>query len=133
MSLKSVIIILAWNFSKEIVMKLKKLNIKSTNQYRLYWKKNRRPSNIPSAPQYAYLNNGWIDYPSLFGNINYNKLTYLDYSQAKIVIQKFKIKTSVQWIKFRKTKKRPINIPSNPDTYYKNKGWISWADFLGKE
>ena len=28
MSLKSVIIILAWNFSKEIVMKLKKLNIK---------------------------------------------------------------------------------------------------------
>ena len=44
-----------------------------------------------------------------------------------------KIKTSVQWIKFRKTKKRPINIPSNPDTYYKNKGWISWADFLGKE
>ena len=116
---------------KELKVFLKKLNIKSTNQYRLYWKKNRRPSNIPSAPQSAYLNNGWIDYPSLFGTINYNKLTYLDYSQAKIVIQKFKIKTSVQWIKFRKTKKRPINIPSNPDTYYKNKGWISWADFLG--
>ena len=118
---------------KELKVFLKKLNIKSTSQYRLYWKKNRRPSNIPSAPHSAYLNNGWIDYPSLFGNINYNKLTYLDYSQAKIVIQKFKIKTSVQWIKFRKTKKRPINIPSNPDTYYKKKGWISWADFLGKE
>jgi hypothetical protein len=28
---------------------------------------------------------------------------------------------------------RPSNIPSNPDEFYKNKGWKGWPDFLGKK
>jgi hypothetical protein len=29
--------------------------------------------------------------------------------------------------------RRPHEVPADPYTYYKNKGWKSWADFLGKE
>jgi hypothetical protein len=26
---------------------------------------------------------------------------------------------------------KPLNIPSQPNKTYKDKGWKSWADFLG--
>ena len=36
------------------------------------------------------------------------------------------------WNNFTKSKKRPSNIPANPDTTYK-KDWQGWGDFLGTE
>lgn len=36
------------------------------------------------------------------------------------------------WLEFCKSGKKPINIPSNPEEFYKGKGWISWEDFIGK-
>ena len=42
-----------------------------------------------------------------------------------------KLKNTTDWIKWSKTKERPLNIPSDPSKSYKNKGWKSWADFLG--
>ncbi|MCH7396547.1 hypothetical protein MM236_01045 [Belliella sp. DSM 107340] len=36
------------------------------------------------------------------------------------------------WINYCKSGKKPIHIPSNPEDYYKDKGWISWEDFMGK-
>ena len=57
----------------------------------------------------------------------------LEYSEAKKFIKQFGVKSSVKWRDFVKTEQMPYNIPTNPDREYKNKGWKSWADFLGKE
>ena len=35
--------------------------------------------------------------------------------------------------KFSSSGKKPSDIPSNPQQIYKNKGWISWDNFLGTE
>jgi hypothetical protein len=37
-----------------------------------------------------------------------------------------------EWTEYSKSGERPIDIPSNPQNTYKNKGWQGWADFLGK-
>jgi len=39
----------------------------------------------------------------------------------------------MEWREYCKSGKKPINIPASPDKTYKNKGWISWGDFLGKK
>lgn len=60
------------------------------------------------------------------------KLNNLDFESARAIVRKMKLKSNLEWRNFSKTK-RPKNIPGSPDGIYKNKGWISWADFLGKE
>jgi hypothetical protein len=42
-------------------------------------------------------------------------------------MEKLNIKSSIQFNKWE----RPDFIPSSPSSAYKNKGWISWGDFLG--
>ena len=56
---------------------------------------------------------------------------FLNYFNAKKIIHKEKIKNANPgWRIYQKNKTR-WNIPSQPDVYYKNKGWKSWEDFLG--
>jgi hypothetical protein len=31
------------------------------------------------------------------------------------------------------SKNRPAGIPSRPQLFYKNKGWINWGEFLGSK
>jgi len=35
------------------------------------------------------------------------------------------------WMIFTKSEDFPSNIPVAANSYYKNKGWITWGDFLG--
>jgi hypothetical protein len=39
------------------------------------------------------------------------------------------IKSNSQWRKLKK----PKDIPANPDTIYRHRGWTCWGDFLGSE
>ena len=42
------------------------------------------------------------------------------------------MKSTTQWKVYSKTKSRPKNIPAAPNVTYKNLGWVSWDDWLGK-
>mgnify|MGYP004002554991 FL=1 len=64
-------------------------------------------------------------------------LKYLTYNEAKIFAHKLKLKTSDEWYLYTKKKtdhkiKKPANIPTIPNAYYKNKGWKGWKEFLGE-
>ena len=50
---------------------------------------------------------------------------------AKKIITKLGLKSNMEWREYSKSAKKPNNIPASPDQKYKNKGWVSWADFLG--
>ena len=45
-------------------------------------------------------------------------------------MKKMGLKNLKEWQSWRK-EHRPINIPANPNTLYKNKGWKGYGDFLG--
>lgn len=61
----------------------------------------------------------------------------MGFSEAKsiaiVLAKRYNLKNSNSWKLFCKSGLRPKRMPSTPPRSYKNKGWISWYDFLGKE
>lgn len=108
---------------------VQKLNLKNRNEWIIYCNSNK-PSNIPKRPDEVY--EEWVGLGDWLGTgrIANHKKMFLCYSDAKKIIHKLNINTNKEWREFCKNS-RPKNIPSNPDQYYKNKGWKSWYDFLG--
>ena len=53
------------------------------------------------------------------------------YEEAKTIVSPFKIISANNWREFTKTEGfKTIKISVNPDRTYKDKGWVSWGDFL---
>ena len=112
-----------------------KLGFKKFSEWENYCKSEKKPKYIPSYPGNVYKNKGWISNGDFLGTgyiANQLKI-YLSYNDAILIIHKLKIKNVKEWNKYCKSGKKPINIPATPDRKYKNKGWISWNDFLGKK
>ena len=84
------------------------------------------PKSFPREPNnYFNRRDTWKGWDDFFGNPS-RKKNYLTYNQAKSVVRKNNIMTSRQ---FRTWKKRPLNIPSTPESQYEE--WTSWGDFTG--
>ena len=105
------------------------LLVKSIKQ----WRSSNIPEFIPKHPNIVFSKNGWISWGDFFGTnrIQDNKKSkiYLSYNDAKRWIYDNNIIcTSINWKNIN-----PINIPSRPQRYYKNKGWVNWCDFLSND
>jgi hypothetical protein len=108
------------------------LGLKNEKEWRNWKKHNTVPDNIPPKPEVYYKDSGWCGYSFWLKNeeqISNSKKNFLSFNEAKILAMKFKILTKNDWNKLVKTE---IGLPSNPDKAYKDKGWVNWADFLGK-
>ncbi|AOR26470.1 helicase [Formosa sp. Hel3_A1_48] len=107
------------------------LNIENQEEYWTKHKAGLIPKNIPFSPYNVYKQSGWKSYPDFLG---YESLfrTLLSYEASKKIVQKFKLKSSIDWRSLDKSKLQ-LNIPKRPNSYYKDKGWVSWGDWLGYE
>jgi hypothetical protein len=107
------------------------LNVTSKNE----WCKNIEhiPKFIPYCPREVYLNKGWVSWGDFLGTgrIWDNYVNYTSYVEAKKIIKNLQINSRDEYKKFIKGELIPKTIPSRPERYYKNRGWISWGDFLG--
>jgi hypothetical protein len=114
---------------------VRKLNLKSNKEWRLLIKTNKKPYNIPTAPDAVYAKKGWKSWADWLGNgaIANSKMEFVDFDTARNHARNLKLNSVKEWNLYSKSGKRPSNIPSNPQNPYKNKGWKGWADFLGKE
>ncbi len=56
---------------------------------------------------------------------------YLSFAQARLFTRQLKLKRRKDWLVWREGEKRIRFIPSDPYSEYKDKGWISWPDWLG--
>lgn len=101
-----------------------KLNIRIYDEWLKYCKSGKKPFFIPASPALVYKNKGWIDYRDWFGTKK-----YLSYKEASNYFIKNKIKNSTDWYKICLRKKRPNNIPYEPNEIYKNNGWVDWEHF----
>ncbi len=111
--------------ARELVRKLK---IKSQKEF---WDKHKAgliPKNIPFSPYNIYKNSGWISYPDFLG---YESLfrELLSYEESKKIVKKLELRSSTDWRNLDKSTIQS-NIPKRPNNYYKDKGWVSWADWL---
>lgn len=108
---------------------VKKLNIKNTNEWREWIKKNKH-YNIPYNPDVYYKNNGWLNWKH-FLNKEF-KMDFISYDDAKKIVQNERIKNNTEFKKWIKNNIQ-TKIPKSPEVTYKNKGWKSWSDFLNTD
>ena len=117
--------------AKKIVQEF---NLKSTKEWANFCKSGDKPTNIPNRPSAVYKEKGWNGWGDWLGTktiAHFNK-EYISFKELKILVKTNKINTQLQWNEYYKSLKDKTNIPSNPQRTYKEKGWINWADFLGK-
>lgn len=107
---------------------VKKLNIKTGTAYRkqhLY----KQDPRLPSTPGMKYKNKGWIDFNDFLGIEAPKK--YSSYNEAKQATKRLKIKSQKEYQSHQRYKEDP-RLTSRPSRAYKNKGWVSWEEFLGQ-
>ena len=57
---------------------------------------------------------------------------YRSFKKARAFARNLGLKNQAEWRAFTKSKKLPSDIPANPNNTYKDKGWVSMGDWLGK-
>lgn len=103
------------------------LGLKSKKEWNEYRK--IRPENIPSAPDRAYNDNGWISWGDWLGTGNTHKKEFLPFKEARKFVRGLGLKSKREWLECGKN--RSTGIPLNANIIYKGCGWINWGDFLG--
>ncbi|MBM3611058.1 MAG: hypothetical protein FJX18_06020, partial [Alphaproteobacteria bacterium] len=111
---------------------IRQLGLKNQKEWFKYCKSGEKNKAIPSNPQNIYKSKGWNGWGDFLGTnkISTQDVVFLSYEESKNEIQSLNLKSVSEWRYFSKTN-RPNKIPANPNTYYKNKGWKGWPDFLG--
>ena len=115
-----------WLNYDEIKSLIRNLGIKSQVVYRKI-----NDPRLPSHPERVYNNEwrGWGDFLGT-GNLMNKEKVFLSFNDARKITRELGLKSNKDWRTYSKHK-RPLNIPGNPDSYYKDKGWKGWPDFLG--
>jgi hypothetical protein len=107
------------------------LGLNTQKEWHAWAASKERPENIPANPDKTYGDKGWISYGDWLGTGRVYKKDFLPFEEAREFVQSFGLNSKAEWKVWVSSKERPENIPTNPDITYKNKGWISWGDWLG--
>jgi len=107
-------------------------NIKCHEEWKKFSKTNKKPKDIPVTVDRVYKNKGWKSWGEFFGTgRGYRKVDCRSFDSSRKFVSKFKFKNCNEWRKYCKSGKKPKDIPSNPNTIYKDKGWTSFSHFFG--
>ena len=126
------------------------LNLKGSLEWKKYAKGTldgyeKRPNDIPSAPDVAYKDKGWIDYGNWLGtgrkrkgNNTEEDTTWLSYEEAREFVHSLKLKNTAEWQQYidgelEHLPKKPEDIPNSAYFVYKDNGWIGMNDWLGND
>ncbi len=124
---------LSWMPFEEARNYVRHLKLKSENpEWRLYIKKDIKPHDLPRKVELVYSKDwkGWGDFLGT-GNIAPTLKQYRNYSEALKFVQSLNLKSQREWKKYIKSGMKPIDIPSNPNSVYENKGWENLGVWLG--
>ncbi|MDB4839894.1 hypothetical protein OAH75_01065 [Nitrosopumilus sp.] len=55
---------------------------------------------------------------------------FLPFDEARKYVKSLKLKSEKEWTSYCKSGKLPSNIPLNPESVYRNKGWSGYPDWL---
>jgi superfamily II DNA or RNA helicase len=110
-----------------------RLELKSQNEWKVWSKTDAKPDDIPANPYQTYKDKGWISWGDWLGTgvIATYDLVWRPFDQAREFAHSLELKSTNEWKTWSKTDAKPSDIPASPSKAYKNRGWISWGDWLG--
>jgi superfamily II DNA or RNA helicase len=114
-----------------------KLKLKSQREWKIFCASNKKPINIPSNPNTVYAKNGWINFGHWLGTgrRRMKDIVFSTIANSKEIVLKLNLRSRDEYLNWWRSEGKLLQppLPSKPDKTYKNKGWISWQDFLGKK
>ncbi len=121
-----------------------KLALKSGAEWFQYCKGNfmgkpPKPEDIPTDARQAYKNEGWMGMGDWLGtgNVAPRLRKFRPFPEARAFVKEFGLRSVDEWKRYCKGELpnkpvKPKDIPTNPNQTYKEDGWESWTDWLGK-
>jgi len=112
---------------------VRRAELKNHKQWEQWCRDGHRPSDIPSHPDQTYSDKGWLSWRDWLGHGEGLPPvgTFLEFEEARALVRKAELKNKEQWEQWCRVGHRPYDIPSLPNQTYKDKGWLSWPDWLG--
>jgi superfamily II DNA or RNA helicase len=62
-----------------------------------------------------------------------SRFNWMPFEEAREYVRSLKLGGWNEWQEYSKTPQKPINIPAHPIRVYKDKGWLSFGDWLGTD
>jgi hypothetical protein len=119
---------------EEARKQVRTLGFNTIAEWQAYSKSSDRPLGMPSAPNQTYKNDGWINWQDWLASTNRGRnMAWLPFEEAREQVRALGFRGQKEWHEYSKSSDKNMDIPSNPNKIYKDKGWKGWADFLGKE
>jgi superfamily II DNA or RNA helicase len=111
---------------------VRKLGLKNGDEWREYRSSDRKPADIPAAPDAVYAEAGWAGYGDWLGtgNVAFALRQYQPFNRARAFARGLGLKSFIEWRDYCKSGKKPIDIPSKPERY---DNWAGYDDWLGTE
>jgi Helicase conserved C-terminal domain len=111
---------------------VRKLGLKNNDEWREYRSSDRKPADIPAAPDDVYAEAGWAGYGDWLGtgNVAFALRQYQPFNRARAFARGLGLKSAIEWRDYCKSGKKPIDIPSKPERY---DDWAGYDDWLGIE
>ena len=111
---------------------LEPLNIRSATEYRKVYKEGKLPNTLPKRANRYYGNRGWLSWADYLSNgLIANQLReFYTYEEFKTKVIELGLMTFSAYKKYTLENKTDLKLPTNPNTVYKNKGWVSYQDCI---
>jgi superfamily II DNA or RNA helicase len=110
------------------------LGVQSKKDWFDWIKSGRRPDDIPANPADTYQEDGWLGWPYFLGTKNRKpgEIVYRDFIAAREWARSQRLQSQAEWQSLIASGRLPVDIPATPARVYREKGWISIGDWLGK-
>ena len=109
------------------------LGLKNSDEWQVYCKSDQKPQDIPSAPHYIYKNDfkgmgDWLGTGTIAPRDRHRQ--YRPFAEARAFVHTLGLKNNLEWREYCRSKKKPSDIPVNPDRAYGSE-FQGYGDWLG--
>jgi len=120
-----------WRKFEDARVFVRSVGLKSSDEWREYCKSDKKPADIPTAPEQVYADAGWVGYSDWIGTGRVAPGQYRSFKRTRIFVRGVGLKSASEWREYCLSGKKPADIPSNPHKAYAGMGWVNWGDWLG--
>ncbi len=122
-----------WRTFKKAREYVRRLGLKSVNEWFTYCKSGKKPLDIPTAAHNVYADKGWVGMGDWLGTgtIAPQLRKYRSFEKARAFARHLSLKSQSEWFKYCRSGKKPEDIPYSVQRYYAKAGWAGWGNWLG--